>query len=389
MHILWADGDEDLDGDGISNAAEFAAGTHPDGANTNTRYLAEGATGAFFNTSLALFNPGPAHATAVLRFTTNAGVAARHIILVPAGTRHHRREHHRRPRQHIVLDRRRIRRNNRGRSHDDVGRRLWKSRRYGDRHAVAVLVSRRGLDLRRFPVVLSAPESARRERLGDREISAAVRAAADRAHLHAAAELAHDDRGGRRRRPRLHRPDVSAAISATAPIIVERAMCRSSPTQTFAAGHESAGVTSPATRWFLAEGATGPFFDLFILIANPNPSPADVRVDYLLSTGETHSKVYTLAPDSRFTIWVDDEQLPEGSGIKPLANVAVSSTITSINHVPIVVERTMWWPGLGAMGMGGAFWSEAHNSPGATETGAAWALAEGRSADRCPPRPTS
>jgi hypothetical protein len=55
-------------------------------------------------------------------------------------------------------------------------------------------------------------------------------------------------------------------------------------------------------------------------------------------------------------------------------------TITSINHVPIVVERTMWWPGLGAvggMGSSGAFWSEAHNSPGATETGTAWALAEG------------
>jgi hypothetical protein len=177
--------------------------------------------------------------------------------------------------------------------------------------------------------------------------------------------------------PALASTDVSAAISATAPIIVERAMYRSTPTQTFAAGHESAGVTSPATRWFLAEGATGPFFDLFILIANPNPSPAEVRVDYLLSTGETYSKVYTLAPDSRFTIWVDDEQLPEGSGIKPLANVAVSSTITSLNHVPIVVERTMWWPGVEARGMSGAFWSEAHNSPGATETGTAWALAEG------------
>ena len=54
--------------------------------------------------------------------------------------------------------------------------------------------------------------------------------------------------------------------------------CRSSPSarctsnqpgRPLGAGHESAGVTAPATQWFLAEGATGDYFDLFILIANP------------------------------------------------------------------------------------------------------------------------
>ena len=39
--------------------------------------------------------------------------------------------------------------------------------------------------------------------------------------------------------------------------------------QPFAAGHGSAGVTAAATSWFLAEGATGAFFDLFVLLANP------------------------------------------------------------------------------------------------------------------------
>jgi hypothetical protein len=46
--------------------------------------------------------------------------------------------------------------------------------------------------------------------------------------------------------------------------------------------------------------------------------------------------------------------------------------LTSTNNVPIVVERAMWWPG-GAMGP----WYEGHNSPGATQTGTAWALADG------------
>ena len=55
------------------------------------------------------------------------------------------------------------------------------------------------------------------------------------------------------------------------PIIVERAMYFDVPGQTFGAGHESAGITAPATEWFLAEGATGDYFDLFVLIANPGP----------------------------------------------------------------------------------------------------------------------
>jgi hypothetical protein len=41
------------------------------------------------------------------------------------------------------------------------------------------------------------------------------------------------------------------------------------------------------------------------------------------------------------------------------------------NDVPILVERAMWWPGDASR------WHEAHNSPGATATGTAWALAEG------------
>ena len=61
------------------------------------------------------------------------------------------------------------------------------------------------------------------------------------------------------------------------PVLVERAMYLSSPTQLFAAGHESAAVAAPATEWFLAEGATGDFFDLFVLIANPQDTAAQVR----------------------------------------------------------------------------------------------------------------
>jgi hypothetical protein len=169
--------------------------------------------------------------------------------------------------------------------------------------------------------------------------------------------------------PELAMTDVSAVIEASQQIVVERAMYMDRPGEPFAAGHESAGVTAPATEWFLAEGATGPFFELFILLANPTNTPAEVRVDYLQLSGQNLAKNYTVPANGRFTIWVDDEQFPNGSGNKLLADAAISTRVRSQNGVPIIVERAMWWPQ--------PVWYEAHNSPGTTTTGLKWALAEG------------
>ncbi len=174
--------------------------------------------------------------------------------------------------------------------------------------------------------------------------------------------------------PELSSTDVSAVITASAPIMAERAMYRNTAGQLFVAGHDSAGVTAPALEWFLAEGASGPFFDLFVLLANPGSTAASVTVDYLLLGGGVLSKTYTVAAASRRTIWVDAEELPAGSGEHPLANVSVSAAIRSTNGVPIVVERTMWWPGPETTSN---FWDEAHNAFGTTATAPAWIVAGG------------
>jgi hypothetical protein len=113
---------------------------------------------------------------------------------------------------------------------------------------------------------------------------------------------------------------------------------------------------------------------MFILLANPSTQPAEVDIAYLLSSGATHRKRYSVPAESRSTIWVDDEELPARSGVKPLASVAVSSTVTSANGVPIIVERTMWWPG---PAVSVPAWTEAHNSAGALDSGTRWALADG------------
>ena len=87
----------------------------------------------------------------------------------------------------------------------------------------------------------------------------------------------------------------------------------------------------------------GSFFDLFILLANPNPTNAIVEIRDLLTGGTVLTKTYTVDAESRRTSYVDAEDFP-GQG-QALDNVAVSCAITSTNGVPIVVERSMWFPG--------------------------------------------
>ena len=64
----------------------------------------------------------------------------------------------------------------------------------------------------------------------------------------------------------LESTDVSAEITATQPIAVERAMYRSTASQTFALGHAAAAVAAPATTWLFAEGSSNSFFDTYLLI---------------------------------------------------------------------------------------------------------------------------
>jgi len=52
----------------------------------------------------------------------------------------------------------------------------------------------------------------------------------------------------------------SIRTPAGKPVIVERAMYLTTGGLFYGAGHESAGITAPATQWFFAEGATGDFF---------------------------------------------------------------------------------------------------------------------------------
>ncbi len=160
--------------------------------------------------------------------------------------------------------------------------------------------------------------------------------------------------------PALANQSFGALITFDLPGMAERAMYfGDSPT--FSGGHAAAGVTAPGTTWYLAEGATGTFFDTFVLIANPNDATTTITLTYLPEGGAPITRTHVLPGRQRLTINVADED-------PALLSAAVSTRLDA--DQPIVVERSQYWPH--------PTWYEAHNSAGETTPGTKWGLAEGR-----------
>jgi hypothetical protein len=153
----------------------------------------------------------------------------------------------------------------------------------------------------------------------------------------------------------------STTVTSDVPIAVERAMYFSTAGRFWNGGHEVAAVAAPATEWFVAEGRTGPFFDMYLLLANPGTAPVSATLRYLKPDGSVVTETRSLAATSRTTIHVD--------GVAGLADTDVSAAITATG--PIIVERAMYWPDPFVS------WYEAHASAGVTQSGVKWALAEG------------
>jgi hypothetical protein len=354
----------DPDGDGFTNAQEQALGSHPRGV--QTRYLAEGATGPFFSTRISVANPGAAHARVLLRYQTDTGHTTSTFLTVPVLTR-----------QFVnvsqvpslasasfstviesdvpvIVDR----------------SMFWTTELYGSSAETSIAAPAttwylaEGATHGFFDLfyLLQNPSATQTAQVEARFLlpsgAPVVRTytVPPSTRLNILVDTI----------PGLEATDVSSVVSSTngVPIIVERAMYYSRDGQVFRAGHASAGVTAPATTWRLAEGATGSFFDLFVLIANPSATPADVRMTYLRPSGAPIHRTRTVAPNSRLTVYVEHED-------PALADTPVSTVVESTNGVPIVVERAMWWP------TPGDAWQEAHNSFGATQSAIAWGFADG------------
>jgi type 1 glutamine amidotransferase len=352
--------DGDPDGDGQTNAQEQAAGTHPRGY--SQRYLAEGATSEFFDTKINVLNPNPIYASRVqLRYQIDSGrVVIDEVTLGPRA----RRTLTPPPGsffstllvsdQAVVADR----------------TMTWSGGTHYGSHAESALTAPAAdwyfaegsthHDLDVFFLIQNPSDQ-------PAEVDARFLR-----HLTGPPVSRHYTVGPHQRLtiqadyiPGLEAVDLAAEFHSTngTAIIVERAMYISRPGELWSGGTAGTGATALGTNWFLAEGATGTFFKTYVLIANPNTSAARLTVTFLLPFGQVPVvRQYDVAPLDRISIPVED--------VDPsLAGTSVSITIASTNGVPVVAERTMWWPG--------AAWYEGHSTLATNTTGTAWAVADG------------
>jgi hypothetical protein len=95
-------------------------------------------------------------------------------------------------------------------------------------------------------------------------------------------------------------------------------------------------VDEPSLTWSLPTASTAGPHELFYLVLNPGETDARVEVRYLTTQGGAPIvRSQTVAPHSRATIWVDRQD-------PALAAAEVAAEITSLDGVPIVVERTLY-----------------------------------------------
>jgi large repetitive protein len=150
---------------------------------------------------------------------------------------------------------------------------------------------------------------------------------------------------------------VSIVVESDTPIAADRIMTWG--TSGIGLSLDS-GAPAPATTWYFAEGATGPFL-LYYLFENPGPVAANVTVRYLREGGAPVVRTRTLPPNSRTTVFVNDED-------PALATASLGAVVTS--DVPILAERSMYLFANGTFGGGAA-------SSGANALSTQWYFGEG------------
>jgi len=158
---------------------------------------------------------------------------------------------------------------------------------------------------------------------------------------------------------RVQDAEVSIRVVSDQPVVAERAMYFDFLGSGRKGGHACLGVNEARGSWYFAEGYTGGDFDTFILVQNPNEDQAHLSVSFLGNSGEVDELYYDLTPNSRMTIWLDQEP--------GLDNGEFSAEVKS--DLPVVAERAVYF---GYPGIGGGTAAE-----GAAESSRSWYFAEG------------
>jgi hypothetical protein len=116
-------------------------------------------------------------------------------------------------------------------------------------------------------------------------------------------------------------------VTADQPIVVERAMYFDNDQ----GGHDTVATSTPGKTWFLAAGASRAGFDTWLLVENPGPAPASVKVSFITDTGSVVTQPLFVLPHARSSLYTDPLVPDAAYGIR------VDS------DQPIVVERSVYF----------------------------------------------
>jgi hypothetical protein len=141
-------------------------------------------------------------------------------------------------------------------------------------------------------------------------------------------------------------------------IAVDRTMTWTGTGAASPEAHNSVGVTSPASTWYLPEGSSEWGFECWLLIQNPNPVEATCQVTYMIEGSAAQTFEKKVPANSRRTYNMDADIGRHDSSIR----------VTS--DYPVIPERAMYRNNR----------REGHDSIGTIRTAVDYYLAEGTTA---------
>ena len=134
--------------------------------------------------------------------------------------------------------------------------------------------------------------------------------------------------------------DLSTQVHGTQPIIAERSMYWGAGTPLGEAAHDSIGMNSAHTYFFLPDGETSNGRETWTLVQNPNNVDVTVLIGYLTPNGVGNTVVQDIVPkNSRKTYSMVDKVQNSRAAISVECQTAGQK---------IMVERAMYWNNRGA-----------------------------------------
>ena len=135
--------------------------------------------------------------------------------------------------------------------------------------------------------------------------------------------------------------DFSIRVTGSAPIIAERAIYWGEGTEMGEACHDSIGMSSPHTTFYLPDGESSNGRETFTLVQNSNTEAVTVEIVYLTPTGQGNvTRTETVPAQSRKTY-----EMLAHSGITGRASILINCITPGKK---IMCERAIYWNSRGA-----------------------------------------